>query len=383
MNDSLEDFETPKAKKRQPLGELSVNTLTNLSHPSRQSESSKTGTRNIGVQCVAKCKEQFTQLGSESSVSYAGKLKDADEGDKITYRSLLMYVIPNKDAALDFCFNMEIIPRLRKCPTCGNPMSLIKDSKVSDQHRWYCRIKKGPQKHEHRLSIRTGTFFEKSNMTIEEILQIIYMWIHGHSQKNIQHEQGISSATDVDWCSFCREVCEVSIINSSEKIGGPGIVVEIDESKFAKRKYNVGHRVKGGWVFGGREKEDKRKVFMEAVENRTAETLLAVIQKWIAPGSVIWSDCWKSYDRIPQLPEGYTHLTVNHSKHFVDPESGTCTNRIESDWRHAKAEFPQFGTKPELYAGYLAVFMWKRRHYDNDLFTSFLKDVARVYPGTK
>ena len=39
----------------------------------------------------------------------------------------------------------------------------------------------------------------------------------------------------------------------------------MDESKIAKRKYNVGHRVTGGWVLGGREKDDKTKIFMEPV----------------------------------------------------------------------------------------------------------------------
>ena len=332
--------------------------------------------KNVGVQCAVSVKDQCTQLGTENSISYG---KDTDQ--KITYRHLLTSIIFNKDSAVEFCFEMGLLPRTRPCPTCGNNMSLIKDSKVSDRHRWYCRIKTGPKKHEHKLSLRTGTFFEKSNMTIEEILQIVYLWVHGHSQQNIQHEVGISSSTDVDWASFCREVCEVSVMRNSEKIGGQGIVAEIDESKFAKRKYNVGHRVKGGLVFGGRGKDNKKKVFMEPVENRTSATLLAVIQKWIAPGSIIRSDCWKSYDAIPTLPEGYSHQTVNHSKHFVDPESGTRTNRIESDWRHAKAQFPRFGTKSEFYTGYLSVFMWKRRNEDDDLFIAFLKDVAIQFPG--
>ena len=40
-------------------------------------------------------------------------------------------------------------------------------------------------------------------------------------------------------------------------IGGNGIEVEKDESKFRKRKYHKGHTVEGQWVFGGREKYDK------------------------------------------------------------------------------------------------------------------------------
>ena len=214
-------------------------------------------------------------------------------------------------------------------------MNLITDSKVSDGKRWYCRVRKGPHSHEHRLTIRTDTFFSKSNMTLEEIVQFIYLWVHGNSQDTIAHELGTSSNTDVDWASFCREVCEETLMRRSEKIGGKDVVVEIDESKFAKRKYNVGHRVTGGWVFVGREKNDKTKIFMEPVEDRTADTLLAIIQKWILPGSIIWSDCWKAYGKIPNLPEGYKHGTVNHSTNFVNPETGVCTNHIESDWRHA------------------------------------------------
>ncbi|KAK9681191.1 hypothetical protein QE152_g38501 [Popillia japonica] len=34
------------------------------------------------------------------------------------------------------------------------------------------------------------------------------------------------------------------------KLGGLGIVVEIDDSKFGHRKYHKGHRIEGKWVFG-------------------------------------------------------------------------------------------------------------------------------------
>jgi len=33
------------------------------------------------------------------------------------------------------------------------------------------------------------------------------------------------------------------------EMGGPGHIVQIDDSKFGKRKYNKGKRVEGVWVF--------------------------------------------------------------------------------------------------------------------------------------
>jgi len=36
---------------------------------------------------------------------------------------------------------------------------------------------------------------------------------------------------------------------SAEKIGAQDHIIEIDESKFGKRKYNKGHYVEGVWIF--------------------------------------------------------------------------------------------------------------------------------------
>ena len=41
----------------------------------------------------------------------------------------------------------------------------------------------------------------------------------------------------------------------SVEIGGPNKTVEIDESKYGRRKFHKGHPVKGQWVFGGVERE--------------------------------------------------------------------------------------------------------------------------------
>ena len=113
-------------------------------------------------------------------------------------------------------------------------------------------------------------------------------------------------------------------------IGGEGKVVEIDKSKFRKRKYHRGHSVKGQWVFGGIE----RGTGLVAVHDRSAETLIGLIKQWSLPGTTIISDCWAAYNSLCE--EGYTHFTVNHSITFVDQTTGAHTNTIESTWKHVK-----------------------------------------------
>ena len=53
--------------------------------------------------------------------------------------------------------------------------------------------------------------------------------------------------------------------------------------------------------------------FLVPVPNRTARTLLPLIINNIAPGSIIMSDEWRAYRRIPRLPvrPRYSHEGQN------------------------------------------------------------------------
>ena len=48
-------------------------------------------------------------------------------------------------------------------------------------------------------------------------------------------ETSISKHTVVDFYNFLREVCSTVLEELSEQVGGPGKIVEIDESKFGKK----------------------------------------------------------------------------------------------------------------------------------------------------
>ena len=53
----------------------------------------------------------------------------------------------------------------------------------------------------------------------------------------------------------------ISLETTQEKIGGDGIIVEIDESKIGKVKHNRGHKVEGARVVGGVEKKQPKDVY--------------------------------------------------------------------------------------------------------------------------
>ena len=80
------------------------------------------------------------------------------------------------------------------------------------------------------------------------------------------------------------------------------------------------------------------------VEDRSEATLLPIIREWIEPGTLIVSDCWKSYSKLSE--NGYLHETVNHSKEFVN-SNGFNTNKQEGHWRHMKTSLPIFGTRKQ------------------------------------
>jgi len=118
---------------------------------------------------------------------------------------------------------------------------------------------------------------------------------------------------------------------------------------------------------------------MFAVGDRSEETLINCIKSRIKPKTVIISDCWKAYQNLTSIPDfHYKHLTVNHSKNFVDPQTSAHTQKIEATWQVLKVRNKRHrGTRRGMVDSYICEFIWRQRHKNNeDLFKQILKDIS-------
>ena len=101
---------------------------------------------------------------------------------------------------------------------------------------------------------------------------LIYCFIFKFDYETVQRESSISepelnsdlelestniklqtlTETISDYYNYCREICTSAVRREAQgKIGGQGLIVEINEAKFGKSKYKRGHVIKGKWVLGG------------------------------------------------------------------------------------------------------------------------------------
>ena len=105
---------------------------------------------------------------------------------------------------------------------------------------------------------------------------------------------------------------------------------------------------------------------------RTANTLVPIIQKYIQPGSIIYSDKWKVYDNLNTL--GYKHFTINHAKKFV-------TQNIERLWRDMKAWIKSPGNRRAFLKQYIARYLFVTNCVPaTSLLHDFFLQAATLYP---
>lgn len=168
----------------------------------------------------------------------------------------------------------------------GNPMVVV--NYKSRGLAWKCPYRKCECGHS-RVSYLSGSFFGNRKIEINKVLLVLYFFLLRSPLDSIIKMSGLSKPTVIAIIMDILQVMEADLKVEDVQVGGLDsdgnrIVVEIDESKFGKRKSHKGHRVEGIWVVGGVERTPERKAFFLTVPNRTGHTLKLIIDNFVKDG---------------------------------------------------------------------------------------------------
>jgi transposase-like protein len=118
-------------------------------------------------------------------------------------------------------------------------------------------------------------------------------------------------------------------------LGGPGEVVEIDETMIGGKSPGTGggrYAQNKSCVVGMLEKDGE--LITRVVPNVKEHTLIPVVQEHVLRGTHIHTDALRSYQNLGK--HGYQHSHVRDQwKEYVGPE-GQTVNRIEGFWAMLK-----------------------------------------------
>ena len=160
----------------------------------------------------------------------------------------LVDICQNGDVTIEWCRQKGLLPISKNCPACKSYAKIDVPMTFQPQRKnvvgsYSCQNKKNHKNGKQCLiSALSNTWFENTHLELQRALVMTFCFVKKMSyeftveQTTIpQISQSVTSpGTVCDWFSSCREVCMDALDNEYEehgKIGGEGIIVEIDESK--------------------------------------------------------------------------------------------------------------------------------------------------------
>ena len=103
-----------------------------------------------------------------------------------------------------------------------------------------------------RLSVREGSFFAKSKLPLQKWLMLHHFWARQNPVSDTAECAKVAPNSAVYVYQWLREVCSTRLINDGPVIlGGPGVIVQIDESLFKHKPKILIAKVKllGSYTF--------------------------------------------------------------------------------------------------------------------------------------
>jgi transposase-like protein len=233
------------------------------------------------------------------------------------------------DVCLEFMVALRW-PNGVTCPECGSKQVIF----LANARLFKCRGKHSRQK----FSVKVGTIFEDSPITLDKWLAAIWMIANdknGVSSYEIHREIGVTQKTAWFMLHRIRLAMQTGTFT---KLSGQ---VESDETYIGGKARNM-HKYKKEQSIKGRGTAGKAivmgilerhgpdtisKVRAKVIKNIATKTIHDEVKKAVEPKSQLFTDELSSY---VGLEKEYAHQVINHMEAYV--KGNVHTNGIENFW---------------------------------------------------
>lgn len=231
---------------------------------------------------------------------------------------------PSDDSCLEHLFDVRY-GQGHTCPKCERAARWYK---IEAERAYSC------QWCGNHLHPTVGTLFEKSRTPLQLWFYAIFLFTttrHGVSAKELQRQLGVTYKTAWRMGQMIRQ--HMAEVDGEDALGGPGKVVEVDETYYGGQTTGGDWRERKTVLMGMVERNGD--IMLKVVPNQRKESLAPQILDNVSPGSELHTDELQSY-RFIAPKDVYDHKTVNHGKGEYVGKGGVTTNTIEGAFSHFK-----------------------------------------------
>lgn len=186
--------------------------------------------------------------------------------------------------------NVGLMRRLSKCRPRRWDRGL---GSCGDKLVWICTFCRD------RKSAAEGSIFFGSHLSVAQVLLLGYCFAANETYASTKRillfgqEPEVPDKTIASWFGYFRDRLidlTPTLRGHPTKVGGPDIIMQIDEVQIGRRKYQLGRVPSDVWAIGFISANGDLR--MEVCPKRDKKTLQDLIVRNVARGSIIHTDGW-------------------------------------------------------------------------------------------
>ena len=206
---------------------------------------------------------------------------------------------------IHWMFHEGFLQDLRQCPRCDGNMRLERYNFFKkDKYCWKCSNSRCKL----RRSVRGGSFFEFSDMSLRKLILIAINFAAGSAANNTANRIRVNRKSIGRVYKEMRSRWREDLARDPISFTN-GFEFEIDELFLRHIRLEDGsHGTQ--WVMGMLERATGKVIYFR-IPDRSAMSMIPPIIVAVPTGSFVYTDDWPSYNSLADLP--FYHHSVNHS----------------------------------------------------------------------